>query len=44
MPASAKRGRATLIVDNAGSREALERDARSAWRELERRAGSSARR
>jgi dephospho-CoA kinase len=44
MPASSKRGRATLIVDNAGSREELERDARSAWRELERRAGSSARR
>jgi len=44
MPSSSKRGRATLIVDNAGSREALERDARSAWRELERRAGSSARR
>ena len=41
MPASAKRARATLILDNAGTMDALERDARSAWRELERRAGSS---
>ncbi|MGD8276719.1 MAG: dephospho-CoA kinase [Gemmatimonadota bacterium] len=42
-PAASKRGRATLILDNAGTMEGLERDARAAWRELERRAGSSAR-
>jgi dephospho-CoA kinase len=41
MPASAKRERATLIIENAGTMKALERDARAAWRELERRAGSS---
>jgi len=43
LPASAKRERATLILENAGTKKALERDARAAWRELERRAGSSGR-
>jgi len=41
MPVSAKRECATLILDNAGTMGELERDARAAWRELERRAGSS---
>jgi dephospho-CoA kinase len=43
MPGGSKREGATLIIDNAGTMEALERDAEAAWRELERRAAPSGR-
>jgi dephospho-CoA kinase len=41
MPASAKRARATLLIENTGTLKELERAAGKAWRELERRAAST---
>lgn len=38
MPASAKRGRADLVIDNTGTLEELESEAGAAWREVLRRA------
>jgi len=40
MPASLKRARADVVIDNAGSLEELEARAREVWRELRRRAGA----
>jgi len=41
MPASSKRARATLLIENTGTLKELERAAGEAWRELERRAAST---
>jgi dephospho-CoA kinase len=41
MPVSAKRARATLLIENTGTLKELERAAGEAWRELERRAAST---
>ncbi len=37
-PSAPKRGRATFVIDNDGTREALEARARTVWRELQARA------
>lgn len=39
MPASAKRGRADIVIDNAGTLAELESEAEDVWREILRRAG-----
>jgi dephospho-CoA kinase len=42
LPSSLKRERSHLVIDNDGTREALERKTRDAWEELQRRARNSA--
>lgn len=42
LPASAKRGRADIILDNTGTLEALREEAAGVWREIQRRAGAAA--